>query len=265
MIKVLLPIDFSKDSLTACKYAITLFGVEDISYCLFNAYKLPHAGASMLVSIEDILSDESKSGLEAFKQTLLNWADEGLDIGVQSEKGELVDCSNRYVKQNDVNFVVMGTKGADGLKEKLIGSNTWQAVQRMRIPVIVVPAQTEIKRPETIGIATDLSGVAALTLEPLFEIVLNSKAKLAVLNIGGDPKNSESYFKGGLVNIDHELYTSSGEDVVTELNDLAVDKGINFLAMVRHKQGFFDSIFKTSTTRAMSMHAHLPVMILEES
>ena len=67
---VLLPTDFSQNSYNAIKYALNLFKYEECRFVLVNAYQTPKAGAAMMISIEDLLQEESQNELRKLKTKL---------------------------------------------------------------------------------------------------------------------------------------------------------------------------------------------------
>src|SRR5688572_28489221 len=75
--------------------------------------------------------------------------------------GDLIDTVKKIVSVQLPDIIVMGTKGASGLKKLLIGSNTVNVLANTRVPVLVIP---EVARFESffnkgkngIVLATDL-------------------------------------------------------------------------------------------------------------
>jgi hypothetical protein len=62
MAHVLIPTDFSGNSLKAAQYAVQLFGIEGNTFTVLNSYMLPHGAASTMWSIDDLLAKESHEG-----------------------------------------------------------------------------------------------------------------------------------------------------------------------------------------------------------
>ena len=160
----------------------------------------------------------------------------------------------------------MGTKGADNIQSKLLGSNTWQVTQKVKAPVIIVPEEAEIKIPRRIMLSTDLSGIDPKALEPLLDMVDQFGAELVVVHIEteGSEVSAKKYFKGALDNTAHEFHTIKGTDVIEDLNQFAIDQNIDLVAMVKHKRGFFEKLFTSSTTKGMALGSIFPMLILRE-
>ena len=63
MKKILLPTDFSDSARKACEYAINLFGDEPVNFVLVNSYIVPASTSEMLISISDVLRQNSIENL----------------------------------------------------------------------------------------------------------------------------------------------------------------------------------------------------------
>ena len=61
--KVLLPTDFSQNSITAIKYTFSALSSLKCDYILLNTYQSPQTGASMLVSMNEMLEKGSRDAL----------------------------------------------------------------------------------------------------------------------------------------------------------------------------------------------------------
>ncbi len=266
MNKILIPTDFSANATVAAKYAFELFRNTADSFCILNTYRIPHAGASMLVSIEDILRQESVSGLKDLQRQFEGLLPADRVIEYESQEGDLATNVHRMERHEKVSMIVMGTKGADKIETKLFGSNTWQVTQKVHSPMIVVPENVEQKIPKRILLSTDLSEVDPKSIAPLLNMVVEYGAELIVVHIdtGDSSKSEKHYFRGALDDVPHVFHTILGENVVEELNDFARQQDVDMLAMVRRKRGFFEKIFSSSTTKGMALSSSFPLLVLNE-
>jgi nucleotide-binding universal stress UspA family protein len=266
MNKILIPTDFSANATIAAKYAFELFRNTADSFCILNTYRIPHAGASMLVSIEDILREESVSGLKELQSQFEGMLPADKVIEYESQEGDLATNVHRMERHDKVSMIVMGTTGADKIETRLFGSNTWQVTQKVHTPMIVVTESVELKIPQRILLSTDLSEVDPKSIEPLLNMVKEYGAELLVVHIdtGGPSRGEKHYFRGALDNIPHEFHTIFGDNIVEELNDFARQKDVDLLAMVRRKRGFFEKIFSSSTSKGMALSSSFPLLVLSE-
>ena len=65
-------------------------------------------------------------------------------------QGEFIEEIIQFFESNKIDLIAIGTRGASGLRELLVGSNTVQLMQEVRgIPMLVVPEKkftVKIKR-----------------------------------------------------------------------------------------------------------------------
>ncbi|MCF8464302.1 MAG: universal stress protein [Flavobacteriales bacterium] len=269
MKNILLPTDFSPNAKRAIRYAIFVFG-ERAKYTLLNTYEVPHAGAPMLISISDILAKESHKSLNNELEILESEFPE-LEgkITVISETGDPESVVKRLIDIANFDLVVMGTKGATGLKEALIGSVASNVMQNVEIPVLAVPESATLSVPQKILFAVDditlnqglfPSELAALTRKFDAELlVLNvvSKGELeSVGNAKGNNRQPTSVFDG----VKHSFHFAEGDNVNKAITEFAESKNIDLLAMVTRKNDFFSKLFGSSATKKMMQHVNMPII-----
>lgn len=172
MKKILVPVDFSQGSKNALYVAAEIAHksgatLEMLHVNLAAIYSAPF---SEYVAATDYVAEDQKydaaaeSEMVKLKQELLaNPQYANLNITSRVEEGYLHNTLNNVAKEDDVDLIVMGTKGASGLSEFLIGSNTEKVIRTAPCPVLAVPErikQFSINRvllPSTLK--SDQSGV----------------------------------------------------------------------------------------------------------
>jgi len=273
MKRVILLTDFSSTSRHAIEFAINMFGYEEVDYLLLNVYTEAHLSNDMLVSIEDLLIKESQRELQE-EWTYFNdrFPDKSIKITPLSKYGELADVANRLRKSDNIDFVVMGTKGISRLEKTLLGSKTTSVVKKVKCPVMVIPEESKIEHPSTIAFATDYEELMYKdVLKPLIDLVQESQSKLRVVNIQNEEEllNIEQATEGvlldhALVNTPHLFYSIQNKNTVEGLNQFVDENNIDLLVMVARKHSFFEQLFHTSVTKKMSMLSNLPMLFLHE-
>ena len=179
------------------------------------------------------------------------------------------------VQQPDL--VVMGTKGASGLKT-IIGSNTVKLIGNTRVPVLVIPEVARFgnflrNEKNMIVLATDLEElesddaldvfkeIALFIIEPKIR-VLSVRPKDTILP---DVKRMErdsllSFFNP---EIESERFTVFSNNVISGINFYLKQKqDVGLLAMIARDSG---RLIQKHFTREMASHTHLPLLVLHES
>ena len=106
---------------------------------------------------EAFLKDMKSTAEDNFKKIKARWAKGGPKVDLVIEYGAISLTIARVAEQEDADLIVMGTKGATGLKEFFVGSNTEKLVRSSGVPVIAVkkyvkPASiANIVFPNTLG------------------------------------------------------------------------------------------------------------------
>ena len=273
MKKILLTTDFSKNALNAIEYAIQLFGTEDIAYYLLNTYMEPRSSANVVVSIKDFLEKESAKGLARVTELLRDkFNADDLSLVELSHYGNLTAVISKMTKVEEFDYVVIGTKGASGLENFLMGSNTLDVVKSVKQPVLVIPTGKKFEPLDRIALAADYEHIDHIhLLDSLINIVRLHKAKLKIVNIitENSPTDYQHAIEGFelhniLEDITHEFYSEKNEHVVDGIEHFMKEKDVQLLSMVARKHTFFDRVFNKSVTKQISKLSDIPLLIIHE-
>ena len=139
---ILVPTDFSDTADNASRHARELAGALGASLHLLHVVSSDlGAGAPELWGVDsDGLSQrleaEATAELDRLRATLES---DGVSPYVATGMGSEVDTISDYVREHDVDLVVMGTHGRGGVQHLLLGSVAEKVVRRAPCPVLVVP------------------------------------------------------------------------------------------------------------------------------
>jgi nucleotide-binding universal stress UspA family protein len=264
---ILAPVDFSDASTNAVSFAAELS--KRSSACLVIVH--------IFQKRED--EDEAKNKLKSLEADLKKSFGSELICELVLARGNLIDAMKRIIKVQQPDLIVMGTKGASGLKKLLIGSNTVNLLSKTKVPVLVVPEIARFKNffskgKNRIVLATDLDSldnekaldtlkeIALLIIEPKVR-VLSVRAKNARLS---GSKRTERDFLLSFFNpeIESERVTIFSNSVLGGinfyLNQRNTDTGL--LAMIARDSGH---LIQKHYTREMASHTHLPLLVLHDT
>jgi nucleotide-binding universal stress UspA family protein len=158
MKKILVPTDFSDTANKARDYAIQLAQLIEAEIILLNTYHIPYSGASAgtLINIDKIALEESEKAmhlqLEYVKSNYSN-----IKVSTLCRSGLLIDSVSRIGQSNEVDLIVLGTTGASGAIENMLGSNASALIGSVNIPIITIPKEGKINFPKHIVATNDLS------------------------------------------------------------------------------------------------------------
>lgn len=143
MKKILVPYDFSEQAINAFRVALDVAKESNGIVHLLNVVELP------------VMHDTTLMPVLSFEQTLLNELrekassqfekinrkynkDDGIKVKSVVQFGSISYVILSYIEENEMDVVVMGTKGASGLREIVIGSNAEKIVRNSPVPVLVI-------------------------------------------------------------------------------------------------------------------------------
>ena len=142
MKKILVPFDFSETATNALRFAIDIANQSDGEVLLLHIVELPVMYDTLLMpslSFEEAYIKDMKENAEKeFKKIKAKWAKNGPKVTWHVEFGATSATINNFAKEKKADLIVMGTKGAKGLQEVFIGSNTEKIVRTSSIPVIAI-------------------------------------------------------------------------------------------------------------------------------
>lgn len=262
--KVLLPTDFSGNARLAVDYAIKLFGM-DAEYTLLNLYHEPHAAATSMISLVDIAMQDSRNSLIDELEHFKSKYGAQIKMGYLSEYGEggrqISFIANRY----NQDIIIMGTKGASGLKEVLVGSVASDTLSKSEKPVMIVP-MGEWGIPNVMAAAVDDHVDAeALARARNFADIFNSKLHFLKVEAedkvpaGREGDSRPSYMEPG--EIYHHIVAEEPVQGITRFVD---ENDIDMLIMFPGHHGFLDRLFKRSHTGKVAMHSKVPLLTIHK-
>jgi hypothetical protein len=192
--------------------------------------------------------------------------------------GSLIPTLKKIIAVQRPDIIVMGTKGASGLKKMLIGSNTVNVISKIKVPVLVIP---EVARFENflktgknrIVLATDLDELEnQAALDKLKEIaMLIIEPKIRVLSVRpkdthlSDSKRMERDLLLFMFRpeVETERVTIFSKSVIGGINYyLNMNNDTGMIAMIARD---FGHLFQKHYTREMASHSHLPLLVLYDT
>ena len=272
MPKILIPTDFSNAALKATEYGTRLAAALNYDIILFHAVGLPMIRGTEdmeLVASTDLERVENEQ-LEQIRHELRKRHPEVI-IAVNSTMGFPVEEIRNACEENSVDLVVMGTKGAGGIKEILVGSNTGSLIHETECPVLAVPEEAVYKNPEHIVFATNMLRDDAHSLKDVIRLFGKLNPQITLLHIeDGHRRDAEAvtmdwFRKEILPSLNYEnvkLEVLSETDVVKSLHAYLEDNKADMLVTATRKRNLIERLFDRRITRKLVFHTHVPLLAL---
>ncbi len=272
---ILLMTDFSDNARNAIKYGIQVFG-NDVNYILLNTYFFMRKSGHFK-DITPMLLKESQEGLAKELKFIQNeFADlQNLDIKTLSENGEHSKVIDALNKKIGIDLVVMGTKGATGLKKAVFGSVASSIIHNTPTPVLAIPSEAIFRPMKTIAYATNLEKNKNPNITaPVKYLAKKFDAEIRFLHIVSDnhltkelKEELTSKFKHNfnMDNIKTSLELIVAPEALEGIRSFCKENEVDILTVVPRHKSFFDRWFHKSVTQDLAFNIQKPLLALDNS
>ena len=272
MKKILVPIDFSDQAKYACKVAASIAKKANCEIILLHMLDIPstsidpagggnlQGGAQSIYYLKGIHKEFEKFKAFSFF--------EGLTLIESVRFHKTFNGVIEESKKKNVDLIVMGSQGATGLKEMLVGSNTEKVVRYSHIPVLVIKEDIEDFKFENMIFASDFGAESKANFQKVLDFTSIFKVKLHLLFI-----NTLRNFESTKVSKERlENYVSDfdiDEYSLNIYNDTTIEEGIlNFgkeinadlIGIYTHGRSGLSQLFNESISKELANHALRPVI-----
>jgi nucleotide-binding universal stress UspA family protein len=281
MKRVLIPTDFSDNAWNAIQYALSLFKEEACTFYLLNTYTPAIAHSRfMAASLENGLLNNaanecSKNGLKKqlarIKSTHNNNNHQFKTI---SSFSFLIDEVLETVTKHDIDLVLVGTKGASGMEEVFMGSNTVRIIKAAKhCPVLAIPQNFEYIKPTEIAFATDFNRYyTSSELKPVIDLATSFGAVVRIVHVQYELKAltelqqfNLSMLRKYLGDVEHYVHTVSELNSVSKtLEKFAIELDIHLLAMLQYQHSYLERLTREPVVKRVAFHTNNPLLVIPE-
>src|SRR5262245_7591231 len=183
---ILCPVDFSRYSRTALRYASALAGHSRGQLTVLTAND-PMLAAAAAAATHDPwhLDDTTATELRRFVSRTLGIA--GATATLKVVLGPAPDQIDRHAQSLNVDLIVMGTQGLSGARKWILGSTTESLFRRSRVPVLAVTARgrgsVPPRRRQTMLAPIDLDGTDRSEIRKINDIAARLEANVLFLHV----------------------------------------------------------------------------------
>ena len=276
MKKILFPTDFSEVSNNAFIYALKLAESISAEIVTMHVYQLPQANyINISEYLHEIYDVTELSNFENYKDEvpiLRSIAESNnLDHIKMSHTlilGNLIEEIQKITKNENIDFIVMGTKGATGLKETFLGTVATKVMNDVKSVVLAIPEHCKYHPIEKILFITEYKAEDTASFLKVMDFAKTFQAHTDCLRV--DPVHHEikdDYTKNWneiSTNKNINFLAISGDDVEgIVLNFIDLHK-INLVAMQVHHRNFFEKLFEISLLKKLAFHINVPILAIHE-
>lgn len=277
MKNILFPTDYSEAATHAFKYAVNVAKKIEAGIIVFHAYQIPTVagGEHLPLNMQEVyarMHEDEQKKLEEHMPLLRAIAESqgAADTKLEQalEFAPAIDSILRIALHREVELIVMGTKGASGLREIFIGSIAGEVLEKANCPVLAIPAQAAFDGAiDHIGVCTTFREEDGLALEKVLEFAKHFNAKVTCVNV--DLSHTDGIVHA--MDVWEETYGGEGKlsFKVIEGNDFEhamagfiSAENIDMLGMLTRKRTLLQELFTYNRTKKMSYHSKTPILAL---
>ncbi len=285
--RILVPVDFSGFSKTACKYAIKLAEKYNADIKILHVFYAPIVD---LVPITDAYSIQVDMDInlremeEQAKRKLVEFvseirqiaADEGheeIKISYSLREGIVEDEISSMAKAYKPGIIVVGSKGKGEKQSDIIGSVVYRVLDKTKIPVLAIPEKANLENftnVKNIVYVTDFDESDYVAIRRLIYIVSAFDVKIYCVHVSKDKEdkwdsakmdNLRDYFKRITKNAEVECSFIKGDNPVANLEAFCQLNEIDIIALSNKKRGLLQRIFNPGLTRKLIHSGNLPLLL----
>ncbi len=281
--KILVPIDFSSVTLKTCIFAIELAKQYKAQVTMFHVYYLPSIDAVLLndtsihnLSINEQLLNIQKNAEIKMNDLISNLNDRNYDhthISYEFAKGFADDEILSFADSFKPDLIIMGNSSRKGRSRKLYGSITSEVVENVKIPVIVIPDNSQRQTPSNIQKVAYVSNFDQSDIRAVHKLLylvspFNVTVDLVHLSDANDDENLNleknklqkiinNEFLGTTINL--QLIT--GKDVMIKLQEFLEFNSIDLMSIQAQKRNFFSRLFRSSLSDKLMLNTSIPFLV----
>jgi nucleotide-binding universal stress UspA family protein len=275
MKKILFPTDFSDVSKNAFIYALKLADAIDAEIITLHVYQLDSPSyLDVSIYLQDIYEYEELSNFENYKDEvplLRNIAEANnlshIKISNVLNQGNLVDEIVSLSKNENIDFIVMGTNGVTHLREIFLGTTATKIMNESKVIVLAIPEKCEYKPIEKILFTTKFHMEDIEALKKVQNLAKMLHSHIDCLNV--KPPHTvykddfivdfKNVFKNQNINF-HSILSNDVEGVILNFIE---QNNINMIAIhVRHRS-FFQKLFEVSLSKKLVYHIDIPILSIQ--
>jgi nucleotide-binding universal stress UspA family protein len=275
---ILIPTDFSDNSSNAISYGLQLFKHEDVNFVFLHvSHPIVDLPTSSIEYFEPVIFEDQEEVKKQIQNQLTKICQkENVDLNkinyqIECLVGFAGDLIVSKAKEAACDLIVMGTKGASGLDQILLGSITASVIRKSTISVIAVPENYSFKKLEKIVFATDYEGISnKKTLLPLFDFASKFQSKVLMFHAIEAKEPIAAYIEELQVwkaeknfeHVKHSNSIASCENIPDGILDFAGENEADMIALIPHTYSFFGNLLHKSVSKQVAFESNIPILAL---
>lgn len=269
--KILVPVDYSQNSLQALTSAMHLAEKFDAAIVLLHVFHTPFADEHMPAEmVKDMIESQkmiSEKEMMAFWEEHCKPFKQTVQFSHKTIMGFAAESIRDIAIAENCDLIMMGTRGGNSLQDKLFGTVTWNIIKNSKIPVIAIPEHTKFDEIKKIMMPFEGNLQDLETLDYLLEFSEKFDAEVHAVNFMIDNTHNKSFtdklqqrFRKKIENDKLQLYYLSEKNITEGIRKFAQKNNMDMICMITHTHGLLSTIFHMSITRNIALYSEIPLL-----
>jgi len=279
MLSILLPTDFSENSINSVKYALEFFKYQKTDFYIMHAYKNEFYDHEELISREvfdDVLGKirkQSQQNLENLLKKVKEIApNPRFKYHIISSYNILVEEANLIADKYNIDLIVMGTKGKSNDRDIVFGSQTFQVLKYVQCPVLAIPSNYTNTQPKHILFPTNyLMPYNRRELKLLSDLAKPYRSVIDVLYVSNSNKlsirqeDNKDFIKDTLRENEVNFRIENNKKIAETVRQYIKENNIDIITMVNTQHSFLEDMLFPSAIDKISLGLEIPLLALQNA
>lgn len=277
MKNILVPTDFSDEAKIALDFAVQLAKKSNATIQLLHVIEIPSGSFAVIgdvyagsAAMDHIYNTQLMTAIQENMDRQISLVKEQqVNINSALEYGNVYRQIEKWSKETDADLIVMGTKGASGWHEVLIGSNAEKIIRRSKVPVLTIKHPLNIDQLKNMVFAIGDPEDRSIEFVKKFQKIVNATCHLLKVY---RPVKLDSRLESATAEVKKFAEDNHFTDYTTNVIQAPwVEEGIlefvenqsfDMIAMGTHGYKGINHFLLGSHAEDVSNHAELPVLCI---
>ncbi|SRX55157.1 universal stress protein [Aequorivita sp. CIP111184] len=281
MMNILIPTDFSENAHNAIRYALDYFAAIPVNFYIlhisqkssdFNTHEEEADGFFDQLESKQVIQNTLGMLQEEIKTCKLLAKNAEHSFFPLFENGLLVEAIRKHVEEKEINYILMGTKGASKINRNKIGSNSSDVITKVKCSILIIPENARFNKIKNIAFLTDYNYIYRnKVINALSQSLQLQEAALRVLHIRSQKSEltvSQTDNKGFLHyffrETKHSFHFLENKNIETGIQDFVDTWEIDMIAIVAKNLNLIQRLLFKPIINSINYQSEVPFLILHE-
>ncbi len=274
MKRILFPTDFSEVATNAFVHALEFAKLVQGELVVLHSYDLPPMDdqffpenfSELYDTVELAHFDLFKDEIPKLREIIEHHHFEDVKMYHRLMEGDLVANIRKSIKEDEIDYLVMGTSSATDWEALFAGSNSGSVILGISVPMLCIPFGVDYKKINTIGFITHYRPKDKLAMNKTLALAKSIDAKVKCIYIKNRTsqidietiKEWEEFYKNEPV----KYFMFQSDEIKQVTLDFVANEKIDVLAMLTYKSGFFEGMFVANYAEKTASDIHIPILVI---